>query len=119
MKGRFQNFVDGFIETGCVLCHNAQVQQKNVALHTPELIKQAVIEAARFFVRLDAGSAQELGDFVRELRRAGRTRRGVQRHTGECRFDGRHRGDLGRQAFRKDCLAQLRCGQGDGEFADD
>jgi uncharacterized membrane protein len=23
-----------------VLCHNAQVQQKNVALHTPELVKQ-------------------------------------------------------------------------------
>ena len=24
----------------CVLCHNANVQQKNVALHTPELIVQ-------------------------------------------------------------------------------
>jgi uncharacterized membrane protein len=23
-----------------VICHNAQVQQKNVALHTPELIQQ-------------------------------------------------------------------------------
>ena len=23
-----------------MLCHNAKVQQKNVALHTPELIKQ-------------------------------------------------------------------------------
>jgi uncharacterized membrane protein len=24
----------------CVMCHNEQVQQKNVALHTPELIRQ-------------------------------------------------------------------------------
>jgi len=28
------------IDQRCALCHNAQVQQKNVALHTPELIKQ-------------------------------------------------------------------------------
>jgi uncharacterized membrane protein len=28
------------IEQRCVLCHNAQVVQKNVALHTPALIKQ-------------------------------------------------------------------------------
>ena len=28
------------VDQRCVLCHNAQVQQKNVALHTPELIKQ-------------------------------------------------------------------------------
>jgi uncharacterized membrane protein len=28
------------LEQRCTLCHNAQVQQKNIALHTPELIKQ-------------------------------------------------------------------------------
>ncbi len=28
------------IEQRCVLCHNAQVQNKGVALHTPELVKQ-------------------------------------------------------------------------------
>ena len=28
------------VDARCVLCHNAQVQQKNVALHTPELIRQ-------------------------------------------------------------------------------
>ena len=28
------------VEQRCVMCHNAQVQQKNVALHTPELLKQ-------------------------------------------------------------------------------
>ena len=27
------------VEQRCVLCHNAETQQKNVALHTPELIK--------------------------------------------------------------------------------
>ena len=32
--------VQAVIEQRCVLCHNAQVQQKNVALHTPELIQQ-------------------------------------------------------------------------------
>jgi uncharacterized membrane protein len=28
------------VQQHCVMCHNAQVQQKNVALHTPELVKQ-------------------------------------------------------------------------------
>jgi uncharacterized membrane protein len=28
------------LDQRCALCHNAQVQQKNVALHTPELLKQ-------------------------------------------------------------------------------
>ncbi len=32
--------VSAIAEQRCVLCHNAQVQQKNVALHTPELIVQ-------------------------------------------------------------------------------
>jgi uncharacterized membrane protein len=32
--------VQAVIEARCVLCHNAQVQQKNVALHTPDLVKQ-------------------------------------------------------------------------------
>jgi len=32
--------VQAVVEQRCVLCHNAQVQQKNVALHTPELIQQ-------------------------------------------------------------------------------
>jgi uncharacterized membrane protein len=32
--------VKAVIDQRCTLCHNAQVQQKNVALHTPELIKQ-------------------------------------------------------------------------------
>jgi len=32
--------VNAVVQQRCVLCHNAQVQQKNVALHTPELIRQ-------------------------------------------------------------------------------
>ena len=32
--------VNAVVQQRCVLCHNAQVQQKNVALHTPELLKQ-------------------------------------------------------------------------------
>jgi uncharacterized membrane protein len=32
--------VSAIAQQRCVLCHNAQVQQKNVALHTPELIQQ-------------------------------------------------------------------------------
>jgi len=32
--------VKAVIDQRCALCHNAQLQQKNVALHTPELVKQ-------------------------------------------------------------------------------
>jgi uncharacterized membrane protein len=32
--------VRAVIDQRCAICHNAQVQQKNVALHTPELLKQ-------------------------------------------------------------------------------
>jgi uncharacterized membrane protein len=32
--------VQAVVEQRCVLCHNAQVQQKNVALHTPALVQQ-------------------------------------------------------------------------------
>jgi len=32
--------VKAVIDQRCTLCHNAQLQQKNVALHTPELIQQ-------------------------------------------------------------------------------
>ena len=32
--------VQQVVEQRCLICHNAQVQSKNVALHTPELLKQ-------------------------------------------------------------------------------
>jgi uncharacterized membrane protein len=28
------------VQARCVMCHNDQVRQKNVALHTPELLQQ-------------------------------------------------------------------------------
>jgi uncharacterized membrane protein len=34
------NDVKPIIEARCAMCHNAQVQMKNVALHTPELLAQ-------------------------------------------------------------------------------
>jgi uncharacterized membrane protein len=32
--------VQAIMEQRCVVCHNAQVQNKNVALHTPALVRQ-------------------------------------------------------------------------------
>jgi len=32
--------VHAVVQARCAICHNAQVQQKNVALHTPELLQQ-------------------------------------------------------------------------------
>jgi uncharacterized membrane protein len=32
------------LEQRCAMCHNAAVQQKNVALHTPELVKQHALQ---------------------------------------------------------------------------
>ena len=32
--------VHAIVQQRCAMCHNAQIQQKNVALHTPELVKQ-------------------------------------------------------------------------------
>lgn len=36
--------VQAVIEQRCVLCHNAQLQNKGVALHTPELIRQHALQ---------------------------------------------------------------------------
>jgi uncharacterized membrane protein len=36
--------VSAVMEQRCVICHNAQVQQKNVALHTPELVQQQALQ---------------------------------------------------------------------------
>jgi uncharacterized membrane protein len=32
--------VEHIVQARCVMCHNAQLSNKNVALHTPELIRQ-------------------------------------------------------------------------------
>ena len=34
------NEVNAVMQARCIICHNAQVQQKNVALHTPALVQQ-------------------------------------------------------------------------------
>ena len=34
------NEVNAVMQARCIMCHNAQVQQKNVALHTPALVQQ-------------------------------------------------------------------------------
>ena len=39
--------VNAVLDQRCALCHNAQVPQKNVALHTPQLIKQHAQAAYR------------------------------------------------------------------------
>ncbi len=35
--------VQAVVEARCTVCHNAQVQQKNVALHTPELLQRQAL----------------------------------------------------------------------------
>ena len=35
--------VHAIVQQHCAMCHNAQIQQKNVALHTPELVKQQAL----------------------------------------------------------------------------
>ncbi len=58
------------VEQRCVLCHNAQVQQKNVALHTPELIKQhaqAVYQQAVVLKLMPMNNATQITDAERAL----------------------------------------------------
>jgi uncharacterized membrane protein len=55
-----------------VLCHNAQVQNKNVALHTPELIKvnaQAVYQQAVVQKLMPFNNATQITDAERDLLR--------------------------------------------------
>jgi len=58
------------IEQRCVLCHNAQVQQKNVALHTPELLKQhaqAVYQQVVVLKAMPLNNATQITDGERAL----------------------------------------------------
>ena len=62
--------VRAVVEQRCVLCHNAQVQQKNVALHTPELIKQhaqAVYQQAVVLKLMPMNNATQITDAERAL----------------------------------------------------
>jgi uncharacterized membrane protein len=64
--------VQAVIEQRCVLCHNAQVQNKNVALHTPALIKvnaQAVYQQAVVQKLMPFNNATQITDAERDLLR--------------------------------------------------
>jgi uncharacterized membrane protein len=58
------------IEQRCTLCHNAQLQNKNVALHTPELIArhaQAVYQQAVVLKLMPMNNATQITDHERAL----------------------------------------------------
>jgi uncharacterized membrane protein len=62
--------VKAVIDQRCVLCHNAQVQQKNVALHTPALVKQhalAVYQQAAVLKLMPQNNATQITDAERDL----------------------------------------------------
>ncbi len=62
--------VRAVIDQRCVLCHNAQVQQKNVALHTPELLKQhaqAVYQQVVVLKLMPLNNATQLTEAERAL----------------------------------------------------
>jgi uncharacterized membrane protein len=62
--------VHAVLEQRCLLCHGAQVQQKNVALHTPELLKQhaqAVYQQASVLKLMPLNNATQITDAERDL----------------------------------------------------
>jgi uncharacterized membrane protein len=62
--------VQAVIDQRCALCHNAQVQQKNVALHTPELIKQHaqnVYQQSVVLKLMPMNNATQISDDERDL----------------------------------------------------
>ncbi len=62
--------VRAVVEQRCVLCHNAQVQQKNVALHTTALLRQhaqAVYQQASVLKQMPMNNATQITDAERAL----------------------------------------------------
>ena len=60
--------VKAVLDQRCARCHNAQVQQKNVALHTPQLIKQhaqAVYQQAVVLKLMPLNNATRISDAQR------------------------------------------------------
>ena len=58
------------LDQRCVMCHNAQLQQKNVALHTPELVKQhaqAVYQQAAVLKLMPMNNATQITEDERAL----------------------------------------------------
>ncbi len=62
--------VKAVMDQRCTLCHNAQVQQKNVALHTPELIQQhaqAIYQQSVVLKLMPMNNATQITDAERLL----------------------------------------------------
>ncbi len=62
--------VSAVVQQRCVLCHNAQVQQKNVALHTPQLLlqhAQAVYQQTAVLRLMPMNNATQITDEERAL----------------------------------------------------
>ncbi|RZU02394.1 urate hydroxylase PuuD [Rivibacter subsaxonicus] len=62
--------VQAVVEQRCVLCHGAQVQNKNVALHTPALVEQhaqAIYQQAVVLKLMPMGNATQMTDEERLL----------------------------------------------------
>ena len=62
--------VKAVLDQRCVLCHNAETQQKNVALHTPALIKshaQAMYQQVVVLKLMPLGNATQMIDAERAL----------------------------------------------------
>jgi uncharacterized membrane protein len=65
--------VEHIVQQRCVMCHNAQLQNKNVALHTPELIRQhaqQVYQQAAVLKLMPLNNATQITDIERgEIKR--------------------------------------------------
>jgi len=62
--------VKAVIDQRCTMCHNAALQQKNVALHTPELVKQhaqAVYQQVSILKLMPLNNATQITDEERAL----------------------------------------------------
>jgi uncharacterized membrane protein len=62
--------VRAVLDQRCAICHNEQVQQKNVALHTPELLKQhaqAVYQQVAVLKLMPLNNATQITDEERAL----------------------------------------------------
>ena len=62
--------VKAVIDQRCAMCHNAALQQKNVALHTPELLRQhaqAVYQQASVLKLMPLNNATQITDAERAL----------------------------------------------------
>jgi uncharacterized membrane protein len=62
--------VQQVMEQRCIICHNAQVQSKNVALHTPELLKQhaqAIYQQVWTLKLMPMNNATQITDAERQL----------------------------------------------------